>query len=708
MQISDLLQSQAAAGKPVQASPEAARPGEASGVPAVAAAETFGVQLRRAIQRQASAAVTERTADGRPEPAVGAADLEGLDPQELAHAGQGGVPEAASRVEATHTAGDTTSWAASVASDIGAALPPASLGVAPTLPGAVPDAVAGGALAALAAAGAGRPSAEPAVTAPFQASTAVGRVDASAGRVRVAPAPAAPSLRAEGASNRPQGQGLRSGPIDGARSEGAELVTVDPLRLVHSPQTDERAGRPGSTLGPRDLTSAGKVAAVPPPLLVTAADLARDRVGQHATSHPASDASLAEGTPMAEVPGAVRSAVDDLGAQSTGAASVTERAAPSVRAPLKSTPLGPRMDLIVGDAPDPEVVAVLAYARDSGYSEQALHRLFGHDPSTAAASAGPRTSEALAASNAETPRATVTRFAPELTQAAVRTFERPRLSDMPAGSAGGQPSPVEMFDDITSPLPLAQKGRLLPPATVGSQTGAAGPTGQVPAWSVTAWMGGRGGISPPGARVPAATLPASVPGAVPDRVDGVSVPTLRTPGMEPISSPAGGAAVSVAPGAPAIAAPAAVPLATPAGVHPTHAALAHRLAEATATRMVAELRQGNGRLRLQIEPASLGKVDIDMSMRQGSLEATLVAHQVVTRDLLADGLPRLRDTLAQLGMNVAALDIRSGLNGQSDGKSTNQQNRDFWYSARRATADVSTSPVDGGDQRRNSRLDLWA
>ena len=147
---------------------------------------------------------------------------------------------------------------------------------------------------------------------------------------------------------------------------------------------------------------------------------------------------------------------------------------------------------------------------------------------------------------------------------------------------------------------------------------------------------------------------------------------------------------------------------SPGATPPSHAALAHRLAEATATRMVAELRQGNGRLRLQIEPASLGKVDIDMTMRQGALEATIVAHQAATRDLLTDGLPRLRDTLAQLGMNVAGLDVRTGLRGQSDGKPTNHQTKDIWYSARRAAAAVSTSPVDGGDQRRSSRLDLWA
>ena len=75
---------------------------------------------------------------------------------------------------------------------------------------------------------------------------------------------------------------------------------------------------------------------------------------------------------------------------------------------------------------------------------------------------------------------------------------------------------------------------------------------------------------------------------------------------------------------------------------------------------------------------------------------------------LVDGLPRLRDTLAQLGMNVAGVDSRSGFSGQNDGKSTKQQNREVWYSARRGSVVGSTSPVDGGDQRRSSKLDIWA
>jgi hypothetical protein len=324
--------------------------------------------------------------------------------------------------------------------------------------------------------------------------------------------------------------------------------------------------------------------------------------------------------------------------------------------PLRTTALGPVVDLVVGDEPEPDISALWSYARDSGLGAQALKKLFGGDGS---ATSGP---------------------APAATSA-----------------AAAQASPA-------AALPAASVAAL--PASPGPQAG------EPAVMSMAAWIGGRAGPSAAGGRsLPAAASPVRPVASVSDRVDLSGTSLMRPGGLEPSSS--GASPAAPAPAAQTGAAPPATVsptmVAVPGGAAPaSHADLSLRLAQATATRMVAELRQGNGSLRLQIEPASLGKVDIDMTLRQGALEATLVAHQAVTRELLVDGLPRLRDTLMQLGMNVAGVDVKSGLSGQSDGKSTNQQNKEIWYSARRASAVDPTSPMDRGDQRRSSRLDLWA
>jgi hypothetical protein len=314
------------------------------------------------------------------------------------------------------------------------------------------------------------------------------------------------------------------------------------------------------------------------------------------------------------------------------------------------------VDLVVGDEPEPDIAALWSYARDSGLGAQALKKLFGGD---GAAASGPATAATSAAAAQASPAAALS-----------------------AASVAALPA---------SPGPQA---------------------GEPAVMSMAAWIGGRAGPSAAGGRsLSAAASPARPVVSVSDRVDLSAASLMRPGGLEPSSS--GASPAAPAPAAPTGAAPPATVsppmVAVPGGAAPaSHADLALRLAQATATRMVAELRQGNGSLRLQIEPASLGKVDIDMTLRQGALEATLVAHQAVTRELLVDGLPRLRDTLMQLGMNVAEVDVKSGLSGQSDGKSTNQQNKEIWYSVRRASAVDPTSPMDRGDQRRSSRLDLWA
>ena len=73
------------------------------------------------------------------------------------------------------------------------------------------------------------------------------------------------------------------------------------------------------------------------------------------------------------------------------------------------------------------------------------------------------------------------------------------------------------------------------------------------------------------------------------------------------------------------------------------AALSLRIGEMLAQRMVAQAQRGQWQLRFALNPQNLGRVEIDMQMRGGELEATLGALNPVTRELLQDALPRLRE-----------------------------------------------------------------
>ena len=101
-------------------------------------------------------------------------------------------------------------------------------------------------------------------------------------------------------------------------------------------------------------------------------------------------------------------------------------------------------------------------------------------------------------------------------------------------------------------------------------------------------------------------------------------------------------------------------------------ALAMRIGEMLAQRMVAQAQRGQWQLRFALNPQHLGRVEIDMQMRGGELEATFGALNPATRELLQEALPKLREMLQQLGMDVASLNIGSGGASKNGGQPTPQ------------------------------------
>jgi flagellar hook-length control protein FliK len=98
-----------------------------------------------------------------------------------------------------------------------------------------------------------------------------------------------------------------------------------------------------------------------------------------------------------------------------------------------------------------------------------------------------------------------------------------------------------------------------------------------------------------------------------------------------------------------------------------------QIAELLAERVIARIRQGHWQVRLMLSPARLGFIDVQLEMRRGALEATFTASQASTREVLADNLWRLRDTLSESGMLIANMSLASDLNGHSGGFLTPQR-----------------------------------
>lgn len=98
--------------------------------------------------------------------------------------------------------------------------------------------------------------------------------------------------------------------------------------------------------------------------------------------------------------------------------------------------------------------------------------------------------------------------------------------------------------------------------------------------------------------------------------------------------------------------------------------LSQRLAEALGHRLAAQIAKGDWKVEMALRPHDLGNVDIELQMKNGGLEASFSASQAATRDLLVDGLPKLKEVLAQLGMDVASVNVNVRQNGQHGGNPT--------------------------------------
>ena len=98
--------------------------------------------------------------------------------------------------------------------------------------------------------------------------------------------------------------------------------------------------------------------------------------------------------------------------------------------------------------------------------------------------------------------------------------------------------------------------------------------------------------------------------------------------------------------------------------------LADKMGQAVGQRILSEMERGQWHLKIQLRPATLGHIEIEMRMRSGEFDAVFTAPNATTRDLLQDGISKLRETLSQMGMDVANIHVGGGQTGQSGGDPT--------------------------------------
>jgi hypothetical protein len=120
---------------------------------------------------------------------------------------------------------------------------------------------------------------------------------------------------------------------------------------------------------------------------------------------------------------------------------------------------------------------------------------------------------------------------------------------------------------------------------------------------------------------------------------------------------------------------------TPEVVNPSQAAqraenyqqLSDRLGQALAQRLQAQIERGEWKMQMRMDPASLGRIDLELQMRAGGLDAVFRSDNPLTRELIAQGLPKLRESLSQSGTAVANVWVNGDSARQSGGNPTPSQ-----------------------------------
>ena len=374
------------------------------------------------------------------------------------------------------------------------------------------------------------------------------------------------------------------------------------------------------------------------------------------------------------------------------------------QAGLLAVPLSSQLELITPSTPVPDTGSLVAFARTQGLDETTLAALFGD---TAVQASPPAELSALhtllvpAALHANPLQTTAVQLGVGFSTSYLASASTLNPLASPIGEAEPATLAVkglsELSWQISKPLgqlgaaPLAQTASatdlnatdsdalrlqlMLPREAITALTrrlATMNGTGQAAAW---------GGLT-------ANALASASTGAVQSRLDLSEFfkadGTLVAADAEVLDAASG----ERAPSAPALLAEGArstssqlsqsgntSPVASQAGQRLEHyQQLADRLGQALAQRLQSQIERGEWKVQMRMDPVSLGRIDMELDMRAGGLDAVFRTDNPLTRELIAQGLPKLRESLTQSGTAVANVWVNGDSARQSGGNPTPYQN----------------------------------
>jgi len=140
-----------------------------------------------------------------------------------------------------------------------------------------------------------------------------------------------------------------------------------------------------------------------------------------------------------------------------------------------------------------------------------------------------------------------------------------------------------------------------------------------------------------------------------------------------------------------------------AGAPLTGQQLSERFGELLGRRMIQQIESGNWKLDVELHPDDLGSIQVEMTWQDGQLEAVFTADQLATRELLDQGLSKLRDSLLNNGTSLAYLSVNDEKRRQDQGRFDRRQDR-----RPELAEDVEVNEVEQGakPKAQSSSLDI--
>jgi len=101
--------------------------------------------------------------------------------------------------------------------------------------------------------------------------------------------------------------------------------------------------------------------------------------------------------------------------------------------------------------------------------------------------------------------------------------------------------------------------------------------------------------------------------------------------------------------------------------------LANKLGQALGERLQEQMERGQWRMNLKLNPGHLGQIDVELDMHAGGLDAVFRTENMLTKELITQGMSKLKDSLAQSGTAVADVWVNSESKRESGGNPTPQR-----------------------------------